>query len=183
MNKQIDTSVLAPFGRLIQKPQVKWLALAGIVAAMAVTFLNSIQAIPVVDSNSQMDKLNAWDLRTVQIEQLSSDGRWYPRDPLPLSGAWKTQGRGVDRPDFAVALMPMFRTAGEPKSLYLAREVRVECADGKAGLSTVLHDGVTASWEAQLSCISGGTWRMRVVDSNSVLQPPQATQDEILQSQ
>lgn len=39
MSKEIDISVLAPFGRLIQKPKAKWFALALIVVVMVAQYL------------------------------------------------------------------------------------------------------------------------------------------------
>lgn len=36
---ETDTSVLAPFGRMIQKPQAKWIALVVLVGFMAAQYL------------------------------------------------------------------------------------------------------------------------------------------------
>lgn len=150
-----------------------------LVAIAAIRVMQSGWHAPGADTKSQIVSSKSWEGKAVQIEHLWSDGRWYPRAPLPLMSGYKIQGHNIGEPDFTVQLEPVYRTATEPNSLYLARAIRAQCADGRTGLSTILHDAATASWEARLDC-SEGTWRLRVVDSGTVLRPPHAKPGEML---
>jgi hypothetical protein len=131
------------------------------------------------DPKTQINGSASWEHKAVQIEQLWSDGQWYPREPLPLRHGYSIRGHSAGQPDFTVRVEPMYRTSGEPGSLYLARSIKATCADGKVELSTVLHHAEKSSWVARLGC-QEGTWRLKIVDSITVLRPPQAEPGEML---
>jgi hypothetical protein len=159
------------------------LATASILLAIAATlFLIGRWPSPAADISVPSAGLGEdWKSKAVQIEQLWSDGTWYPREPLPLAHGFAIQGHTVGRPDFVVKLEPMYRTAGDPKSFYLARSIAARCPDGSGEISTVLHNAPTAFWEARLECQSSA-WRLRVADTQTVRRPPHAKPGESLPS-
>jgi hypothetical protein len=120
-----------------------------------------------------------WGTIAVQIEQLWSDGEWYPREPLMLDHGLKIQGHSAGAPDFEARMEPVYGVAGEPQSLYLARSITASCADGSSAISTVLHDASKADWEGRIEC-NEGIWRMKVVDAALVARPPVAKPGEML---
>lgn len=157
----------------------KWYLLT--VSALVLIAIAAVQMLRIGASvvQSQIGNSTGWEEKAVQVEQLLGAGQWYPREPLEMKHGYAIQGHSVGEPDFTVQLEPVYRIAGDPNSLYLARSIKASCADGKTELSAVLHDAQRSVWEAQLGCLEG-TWRLKVVDSKAVLKPPVAKPGEML---
>lgn len=122
-----------------------------------------------------------WDRKAIQIEQLWSDGKWYPRDPLLLDRQFSIQGHAVGDPDFEITFEPVYGSA-DPSSLRLSRRVTAVCSDQNYRISHVFDSAsFPPAWQETIKC-ANGAWRLTLVDSSSVLRPPVAKQGEILPS-
>lgn len=111
-----------------------------------------------------------WGAMVVQVERLRDD-KWYPQTPLTLQHGFSVHGHSVGEPDFEVRMEPLYRVAGETKSIYLARSISAKCADGNSAIETLLHDASTADWQGRIQC-KDGTWRIKVVDAALAARPP-----------
>ena len=119
-----------------------------------------------------------WSEKSVQIEQLMSDGVWYPREPLPLDKQLKIQRSEVD---FSVSFM---MTKMEEKVL-LSRFVEVKCkgnnTKNKEMYSSFVLNEKNMNLSSEINC-GGSQWRINLVNKVDVKEPTIAGPGQLIEN-
>lgn len=112
---------------------------------------------------------NDWNSKSIQVEELSSDGQWHDLASLSLSKPSSIQGFMARKPEFVLTFEKSAKDKAAGKiTVGMDRKLDAICADQSNKMTHVFYeDSVPNAWEETLKC-KNGSWKVVLVSSNEI---------------